>query len=284
VKIGAHMKVAGGLNVAIDRAIGMEVEAMQIFLSGPQTWKPPKLEPEDVALYREKLEASGIDPVYLHCVYLINLGSKDQVIVNRSIGSLKQYLKGAAAIGARGGIFHVGSHLGSGFDATAPQVIAAMTNVLEATPDDIELVIENNAGQGGGIGSHWEEIGYLIREIGSPRVKVCFDTCHAFAMGYDVASKEGCQIAMAGFEKEIGFDRLVAVHANDSKMPLGGTRDRHENIGEGHIGLDGFRCLMAHPAFADLPFFLEVPGFDGEGPDARNVQILKDLRKEVLGY
>jgi deoxyribonuclease-4 len=277
------MKTAGGLNTAIDRAIAMEAETMQIFISGPQTWKPPKLEEQDVATYKEKLEASGISPVYLHCVYLVNLASQDQTLLNRSVGSLKQYLKGAALIGAQGGIFHVGSHLGAGFEACCDGIVQAMRNVLDATPDETQLVIENNAGQGGGIGCKWDEIGYLVREINDPRVRVCMDTCHAYAMGYDIATPEGCAKAMEEFDKEVGLDKLVAVHANDSKMPLGGLRDRHENIGEGHIGLDGFRAFMSHPAVKDLPFFLEVPGFDGEGPDARNVQILKDLRKDVLG-
>jgi deoxyribonuclease-4 len=112
-------------------------------------------------------------------------------------------------------------------------------------------------------------------------VKVCIDTCHAFAMGYDIATIEGCQLAMAEFEREIGLDRLVAVHANDSKMPLGGIRDRHENIGDGHIGAEGFKAVMSHPAVAGIPFLLEVPGIDGKGPDAENVSRLKRIRDEI---
>jgi apurinic endonuclease APN1 len=125
-------------------------------------------------------------------------------------------------------------------------------------------------------------LGAIIRGLdGDPRVAVCIDTCHAFAMGYDLATERGCAKAMDEFEREVGFARLAAVHANDSKMPMGTFRDRHANIGEGTIGTDGFRCLMSHRAFADVPFLLEVPGFDGNGPDAKNIRRLKQLRKEA---
>jgi apurinic endonuclease APN1 len=142
-------------------------------------------------------------------------------------------------------------------------------------------VLENSAGMGGAIGSRFDELGRIIREAGSPRVKVCLDTQHAFAAGYDLKTKDGLEAAMSEFEERIGLDRLVAVHANDSKCPLAGGVDRHENIGEGHIGLDGFENILSHPAFAEVPFLLEVPGFANEGPDRRNVDILKAVRDRV---
>jgi deoxyribonuclease-4 len=142
--------------------------------------------------------------------------------------------------------------------------------------------MENNAGQGGGVGTKFNELGDIIRGLdGDPRVRVCMDTCHAYAMGYDIATKEGCELAMEEFDREIGLDRLQIVHANDSKMPLGGLRDRHANIGDGHIGRDGFATVMAHPAFANLPFVLEVPGIDDQGPDRENVDRLKQIRDAV---
>ena len=126
------------------------------------------------------------------------------------------------------------------------------------------------------------ELGALIRAVDDhPRAAVCIDTCHAYAMGYDLATESGCNEAMAEFDSEIGFKRLVAVHANDTKQPIGTFRDRHENIGDGHIGTAGFRCLMSHSAFRDVPFLLEVPGTDGTGPDAKNIKRLKALRKEI---
>ena len=137
------------------------------------------------------------------------------------------------------------------------------------------------AGMGGSVGSKFQELGRIIREAASPRVKVCLDTQHMFAAGYDVKTKDGLEAAMSEFDAEVGPDRLVALHANDSKCSLAGGVDRHENIGEGHIGLDGLQNVMLHPAFRDTPFLLEVPGFDNQGPDRRNVEILKGLREKA---
>jgi apurinic endonuclease APN1 len=135
---------------------------------------------------------------------------------------------------------------------------------------------------GGSIGASFSELGAVMRELADARIKVCLDTQHAFAMGYDVASAGGLQATLAEFDREIGLGKLVAVHANDSKVPLGGGRDRHENIGEGAIGREGFRVIMAHPAFRELPFILEIPGFGNLGPDRENLDILKGIREEVL--
>ncbi len=134
---------------------------------------------------------------------------------------------------------------------------------------------------GGSVGAHFSELGTIIREVGDARVKVCLDTQHAFAMGYDLTTEDGLEATLTEFKREIGLDRLVACHANDSKVPLGGVRDRHENIGEGHIGRDGFRRIMSHPAFAKVPFIIEVPGFGNQGPDKENVDILKEIRREA---
>jgi deoxyribonuclease-4 len=187
-------------------------------------------------------------------------------------------------MGVAGTIFHVGSHLGAGFDGAMVERIGRMLGeVLADEPDNPSLLIlENNAGQGNCIGGKFGELGAIIRAVGGhPQVAVCIDTCHAYAMGYDLATAGGCAAAMEEFDREVGFARLAAVHANDTKQPLGTFRDRHENIGEGHIGAAGFRTLMAHPAFRDVPFLLEVPGFDGGGPDAKNVRRLKKIRSEL---
>jgi deoxyribonuclease-4 len=184
-------------------------------------------------------------------------------------------------LGASGVIFHLGSHRGAGFDQVFPQVAESVRKVVDATPADTWLILENSAGMGGTVGSKFQELGSIIREAGSPRVKVCLDTQHMFAAGYDVKTKDGLEAAMSEFDAEVGLDTLVAVHANDSKCPLAGGVDRHENIGEGHIGLDGLQNVMSHPAFSELPFLLEVPGFDNQGPDRRNVEILKALREKA---
>jgi apurinic endonuclease APN1 len=154
-----------------------------------------------------------------------------------------------------------------------------MREVLEKSPKGVWLIIENSAGMGQSIGASFAEIGRMIKETGNDRVKVCLDTQHAFANGYNVGTKDGLDAAMEEFDREIGLKRLVAVHANDSKCPFLGGLDRHENIGEGHIGRKGFETIMGHRAFRDVPFLLEVPGFENTGPDKKNIDILKRMRK-----
>jgi deoxyribonuclease-4 len=280
--IGAHISSAGGIHKVFERADAIGAEAIQIFPSAPQQWKAPVISDDQAQLFRDGL-AESAKPAFFHGVYLVNLASPDEALVERSVTSLTQYLDWAGKLGVRGVIFHAGSHLGRGWDGEcAAQVSGLMRRALDAAPNDALLVIENNAGQGNCIGATFGEIGEMIRGLkNDPRVAVCLDTCHALAMGYDIVTAKGCDAAMKEFDKEIGLERLVAVHANDSKMPLGGTRDRHENIGDGHIGLDGFATIMRHKAFRDVPFLLEVPGFDGKGPDIENIMRLKAIRAGV---
>jgi deoxyribonuclease-4 len=184
-------------------------------------------------------------------------------------------------LGIRGVIFHLGSHKGQGLETVFDQICRACSEVLEATPSDVLLVLENSAGSGGTIGSSFADLGRIIRSVGSDRIKVCLDTQHSYAAGYDLATDDGLEAAMSEFEREVGFEKLVAVHANDSKVELGSGRDRHENIGDGLIGLEGFGRIMTHPAFQDVPFILEVPGLEGKGPDQANVDALKMIRAKA---
>lgn len=283
MRIGAHISSAGGHHLVFERARAIGAEAVQLFISAPQQWKLPACTDEQVEAFKTAQTAAGM-PAFFHGVYLMNFGSPDEAMLEKAKASLKAYLHFAGCMGVTGTIFHVGSHLGVGFsDDLAGRIGAMLLEVLNDEPDNPSLLIlENNAGQGNCIGGHFAELGALIRAMDRHRrVAVCLDTCHAYAMGYDLATEAGCDAAMQEFDREIGFDRLVAVHANDTKQPLGTFRDRHENIGDGHIGYAGFRTLMAHPAFRDVPFLLEVPGIDGKGPDAKNIQRLKKLRKEL---
>jgi deoxyribonuclease-4 len=282
MRLGAHVSTQGGLDKAIDRAQAMGAETVQIFGSAPQTWRRRDASPEEIAAFREKAAAADVEPVFLHAVYLINLAAADPANLERGVASLIADLELCAQIGAKGSIVHIGSHKGAGLDAVFPQVVAAIRRVMENTPPEAWLILENSAGMGGSIGASFSELAAVMRELADARIKVCLDTQHAFAMGYDVASAGGLQATLAEFDREIGLGKLVAVHANDSKVPLGGGRDRHENIGEGAIGREGFRVIMAHPAFRDLPFILEIPGFGNLGPDRENLDILKGIREEAL--
>ncbi len=283
MRIGAHISSAGGHHLVFERARAIGAEAVQLFISAPQQWKSPACTDEQVGAFNTARTAAGL-PAFFHGVYLMNFGSPDEAMLERSKTSLKSYMHFAGCMGVTGTIFHVGSHLGAGLsDGLTTRIGAMLREVLDDEPDNPSLLIlENNAGQGNCLGAKFHELGGLIRAMDShPRAAVCIDTCHAYAIGYDLATPDGCATAMAEFEAEIGFGRLAAVHANDTKQPMGSFRDRHENIGAGHIGLEGFRTLMAHPAFAEVPFLLEVPGFDGNGPDAKNIRRLKAIRKEL---
>jgi len=281
MRIGAHVSTAEVLHKCVERICDIGGEAMQIFACAPQAWRPVSHSADAIAALKQRSQECGITPIFLHGIYLVNLASDSESHVERSVQSLIESLRFCEASGARGTIFHVGSHKGAGFEAVLPAMIRAIQRVLDASSGDSWLILENSAGAGNTVASRFNELGTLVRESGSPRVKVCLDTCHAFASGYDLSSEAGVARTMEEFAREVGVDRLVAVHANDSKGALGAGKDRHENIGNGQIGMDGFRALMRHPAFQDVPFLLEVPGLDGKGPDRPNIELLRQIRDEV---
>ena len=281
MKIGAHVSTAGGTVTAFERAEAIGAETAQVFLTPPQQWRSNKVDDEVAQTFRSRADASSVGPLFVHGVYLINLATPDETNLARSTSSLKSALTSCAQLGIEGVIFHIGSHKGQGLDAVFDQICRSCQEILAATPPEALLILENSAGAGGTIGSRFADLGRIIRQVGNERVKVCLDTQHSYAAGYDLSSAEGLELAMSEFEDEVGFDQLVAVHANDSKVDLGSGRDRHENIGEGHIGREGFRRIIAQRAFKDVPFLLEVPGFDGKGPDEANVNVLKEIRAAV---
>lgn len=279
--IGAHVSASGGIWTAIGRAAAIEAEGVQLFGSAPQTWRKTKHTPEAYERFKQERAESFVRAAWLHCIYLPNLAAEDDAMWEKSIDCVQNALNVAHGAGAEGVVVHTGSHFGQGMEAVLPRVAAAMERILAEAPPDTLLAMENAAGQGGTIGKSFAELGMIIRAVPDPRLAVCVDTCHAFAAGYDLAHEDGMEQMLAEIDQEVGFDRLAAMHANDSKMELGSTRDRHENIGEGHIGEDGFRVILAAPQLQHLPMFLEVPGFDGNGPDLENVRRLKRLRDEV---
>ena len=284
--IGAHVSAAGGIGNAIDRAVEIGAEAVQIFGSSTRSWRFKELTEAAAEGFRAKSAAAGMAPPFLHAIYLINLGNPKPDNIEKSVTSLVNYMNLAEQIGAGGVIFHPGSHGGAGYDAIFPQVVDSIIRVLEQTPEGPLLCLENMAGMGQHIGAKFSELGDVLRAVDSPRLGICLDTQHAFAAGYDLTNPEGVAGMIDEFDRDIGLDRLAAVHANDSKRACGSGVDRHDNIGEGLIGEPGFENIMSHPAFADVPFFLEVPGFGEErrGPDKPNVDILKAIRARVANH
>ena len=281
MKLGAHVSTSGGLSRSIDRAQAIGAEAIQIFASSPRAWKFNFPKEEEIAIFKEKSLETGIGPCYIHGSYLVNIGG-DESQLEKSIESLTNNMITAGKIGAEGVIFHGGSHKGKGFNTVLAQAVKCLITVLEESPKDTWLCIENSAGMGSHIGSSFDEIGAIIKAVNHPNLKVCLDTEHCFAAGYNIASADAIDSIMEEFDSKIGLERLVAVHANDAKVEFGSGVDRHENIGEGYIGEEGFEVILANPAFSQVPFFLEVPGFDGDGPDEENINRLKSIRNKVL--
>ena len=280
MRLGAHVSSAGGASNAIDRAHEIGAETIQIFASSPRAWKFRPVKEEQAAAFQEKSAAAGGLPAFLHGSYLVNIaGGPD--LLRKSIDSLVNHMHAASQLGAVGVIFHCGSHKSAGFDAVKDAAGAALSEVIANTPDDVYLILENSAGMGSHLGASFEEIALLMELVGSSRVKVCLDTQHAFAAGYNVADPQGIDDTMRDFDRNVGLSNLVAVHANDSKVDFGSGVDRHENIGQGFIGLDGFRAIMGHEAFSGVPFLLEVPGDDKKGPDKPNLDRLKAIRDEL---
>ena len=275
MKIGAHVSAAVSLDLSFERAKNIQAECTQIFISPPQQWLKVKHSDEVVEKYKAAQKTSGIEPNFIHGTYLINLATPILEHWEKSIDWLNYAMEVAAKIESTGVIFHVGSHKGKGFDTVKDKVVKAISKILkdsEGTPT--YLILENTAGGGGSIGK-FAELGYLIKGLNHPRLKVCLDTQHAFAAGYDL--KDNLNQVIEQFDKEIGLDNLIAIHANDSKPALGSNTDRHENIGEGMIGIEAWKKIVNHPKLKDLPFILEVPGFANIGPDIENVKILKKL-------
>lgn len=275
--IGAHVSAAGGLTNAITNAKKLKLDAIQIFASPPSNWNPPKASLEEAAAFGEACRQNDLDYTFLHAIYLINLASANPELVAKSKESLINYMNINAAIKGNGVIFHVGSTRGQDFQAIKPQIINLLNEIISQSNPPSTLIIETNAGSGDSIGDTFEEIAQLITGIkDKSRIGVCLDTAHIFASGYDIVNQYPSHV-IDEFDRIIGLQYLKAIHANDSKSAYNSHVDRHENIGQGKIGEEPFRQLLHLSALQNIPFILEVPGFDNHGPDEPNVHKLRQL-------
>ncbi len=276
--LGAHIDSSGGLHLAFQRAAAMGAAAIQVHPTPPNYWGSPKLDDDRVERFRDAAAAAGHPPFYFHAVYLINLAGDDPVLRQRSESTLAGYLAAADRLGISGVIFHTGSHKGAGFEQVLPTITGHLRSVMErADPSGARLLIENNAGMGGCVGARFEELRAMMDAVADPRIGACFDTCHAFASGYDERTTDSARATLDEWERVVGLEKLEVVHCNDSQTGLGSNRDRHANIGLGEIGEDGFRALLHDPRLEGKPFILEVPGLEGKGPDAANLEVLRRL-------
>jgi deoxyribonuclease-4 len=272
---GAHVSSAGGISKAIDRVEEIGGNAVQVFTQSPQMWKPTEHSEEELERFRLRRQEARVKHVSCHALYLVNLASRDAAIRKKSVTALSATLQTAQAIEADAVVFHVGSHLGRGFDDALKLVVPRVRHLLGLTTDDLWLCLENTAGAGGTIGRSIAELEALVDRLdGHERLGVCLDSCHWWASGVDVTKAADLDDALADLDDRIGLERLRMLHVNDAKTSLGSNRDRHEVVPDGELG-QGLATFLGHPAFRDLPAILET--WPKGGLSADDIDLLKDL-------
>jgi deoxyribonuclease-4 len=273
------MSIRGGLHTAIERGLSIACQAIQLFLRNNARWKAKPRTPEELALYRETLAQSGIAPVVAHAIYLINLASPDAKIYDQSIAAFDEELARCHEANIPYLVLHPGSHRGSGLEAGIARIAESINRAYAAHPEyTVVTLLENTAGLGDTIGRTFEELARIAEQIEDPsRIGYCFDTAHALASGVEFRTPAGYAETWARFDEMLGLDKLRCFHLNDSQCDLGGVCDRHEHIGKGYVGLDGFRLLVNDPRFADMPMLLETPKGDDLLEDVENLARLYSL-------
>lgn len=279
LRLGAHESIAGGLHKAFDRAQSVGCEAVQIFVKSNRSWAVRPLTEEDVARFKAQARETEIRPVVGHTSYLLNLGTHDDALWAKSRDMLVVELKRCEALGAPWLVLHPGAHVGAGEEAGLARVAQALGEVHAATPGfRTRILLETTAGQGTSLGCCFEHLAWLMAHTPQgERLGVCLDTCHVFAAGYELRTPAGYAATMEAFDRLVGLERLHAIHLNDCKGDLGSRKDRHEHIGKGRIGLEGFRHVLNDPRLAGLPGLLETPKGDDLHEDRENLAVLRSL-------
>lgn len=278
--LGAHESTAGGLHLAFDRIMSVGGESLQIFTRNQRQWHAPPLSQEEVALFRDKWVEAGKMPVAAHASYLINLASGDKNMAAKSIAAFGRELQRCQQLAIPWLVIHPGSHGGAGVETGLTRIAANLDAVFETAGerDSTMVLLETTAGQGTSLGSSFEELAMIRAQSHyADRLGICFDTCHVFAAGYDIRSPKAYEKTINAFDRSIGCSHLHFFHLNDSKKPLASRVDRHEHIGKGSIGLEGFRCLVNDERFQSHPMTLETPKGKDCAEDRHNLQVLRSL-------
>ena len=277
VLFGAHVSSAGGISNAIDRIEEIGGNAVQVFTQSPRMWRPTSHAPEEVARFRQRRRQARVKHVACHALYLVNLASRDAAVRENSLMALRATMETADAIGADAVVFHVGSHLGLGFDDAVELVEPALRELLDLTTDGLWLCMENAAGAGATIGRSVAELAVLADAVDRhPRLGLCIDSCHWWASGVDVSDPAALDLALTDLDARLGLERLRVLHVNDSQTPLGSNRDRHDYVGKGMIG-DGLATFLGHPAFAGLPAITET--WEDAGGATEDLDRMRALRR-----
>ena len=276
VKVGVHVSIAGSLDLAVDRAKDAGCDVFQMFSRNPRGWAYKPLSDEDAALFRSKVKTTGIIPVD-HMPYLPNLASPKPEIYEKSVGTLTTELDRCGRLKIPYLVTHLGHHLGDGIAGGRMRVIKAISEALGKSDNNVMLLLENTAGEKNSVGSSFEHIRAIMDGLSFPgRVGVCFDTCHAFAAGYELRTEEGLRETLAQFDDQVGLGHLRVIHLNDTKGDRGSGLDRHEHIGMGFIGEDGFRRILHNKAISSLPLVCETP-VDERRDDRGNIEKVREL-------
>jgi len=277
--LGAHMSVLGGLSTAFDRAQSIGINTMQVFTKNQNRWEQKPAAPAEIARWFAAQAATGIQPVVSHAAYLLNLGTPDDALWEKSVKALIDELTRAEQLGILGVVFHPGAHMGSGEAAGVARIIAGLDAAHAATPGYHTLtLIETTAGQGTALGYRFEQLQAMLAGVKAPeRIGFCFDTCHVFAAGYDIRTADAYAATMAEFDRLAGIARIKCFHFNDSKKGLGARVDRHDHIGTGLLGLDAFANILNDPRFAGVPMILETPKGEDMREDVENLGVLRGL-------
>jgi deoxyribonuclease-4 len=277
VYFGAHVSAAGGISKAIDLVEKIGGNAVQVFTQSPRMWRPTEHTREEVKRFRKRRREARIKAVSCHALYLVNLASRDATVRDNSLAALRATMETADAIGSEAIDFHVGSHLGIGFDDAVELVEPALRELLELTTDRLWLCMENAAGAGGTVGRSIAELAALTDAVDRhPRLGLCLDSCHWWASGVDVTDTDALALALEDLDARVGLDRVRVLHVNDSQTALGSNRDRHAIVGEGVIA-DGLATFLGHPAFKGLPAITET--WENKGEDTEDLDRMRDLRR-----
>ena len=280
--IGAHVSTGGGLPNAIERGKERGCESIQIFHQSPRMWRPTKYGEDDFAAFREAMDASPVEAVIIHAVYLINCATKDKELRKKSLTSLTHALRVGDGIGARGVVLHPGSQKTDPLKPSLKRASKVIAAALKET-DSCPLLIEQTAGHKGLLARDFDQTAELIELAGSgPRLGLCLDSCHLFVQGYDITDEKHLGAVLDEADAKVGIERLGAVHVNDAAVPLGACLDRHANIGKGEMGKRGLSAFLSEPRFEGLPATLETPGPEKKGSSKAEVTAAKRLRREGL--
>mgnify|MGYP000138468426 FL=1 len=277
MKLGVHVSIAGSIDLSIDRARSLDLDTFQIFTRNPRGWKFSDLKESNIVNFKNKILSENISTVVCHMPYLPNLSSPKEDVYNMSINTLSSELERCNTLGIEYVVTHIGSHLGTGLEKGLDRVVKACNTALSNSSNNTMIVLENTAGTKNNVGSKFDELKYIFDNVNDKsRIGFCFDTCHAFAAGYDLSTSKSVIDTLNKFDQIIGLKYLKVVHLNDSKGELGNGLDRHQHIGRGFIGESGFRELLKNLTIKQLPLILETP-IDETFDDEYNINKIYSL-------